>query len=176
MWDRSKDRWGMGWAEHSPPEHRFGRSRHMVGVPMTLGLSKEMSRILGVLLLVLWGPGARGGGDPDQQRTVPAGVRPYVEGAVETGNTYAGFLIGFPDRSELYLSPSRYLVSYGATPFECRNGDEYPLQEVTDSRWWNVQFEVVAVIETAIEHPPASGKWIWTERYDCLIKSLHPAS
>ncbi len=143
---------------------------------MTLGLRKAMFRTVGLLLLVLCGPGARGGVDPDQQRNVPDGVLPYVEGAVEAGNTYAGFLIGFPDRSELYLSPSRYHVSYGSTPFECRNGHEYPLQQVTDGRWWNVEFEVIAVIESAVEEPPASGKWIWKERYDCLIKGLQPAS
>lgn len=115
------------------------------------------------------------GVDPDAHRKVPEGVAAFAQDHVEVGGTYEGFLIAFSDRSEVYLSPSRYRVSYLANALNCRNSDEFPLNTIRDGRWWKVVFEVLAVKESAVEDPPASGRWAWRHSYDCVIKNLEHA-
>ena len=118
---------------------------------------------------------ADAGADPDAHRKVANGVEPYATDTVQVGGTYEAFLIAFTDRSEVYLSPSRYRVSYIANALTCRNTDEVPIDQIRDGQWWTVVFEVLAVKETAIEDPPASGKWTWQHSYDCIIKDLQHA-
>ena len=118
---------------------------------------------------------ASAGVDPDEYRKVDDGVVAFAQERVEVGGTYAGFLIAFPDRSDVYLSPSRYRVSYLANALECRNVDQFPMDSIRDGRWWQVTFEVLAVKESAIEDPPKSGNWAWRHSYDCIIKNLEHA-
>ena len=118
---------------------------------------------------------ASGAVDPDEYRTVSEGAVAFAQQSVEAGGTYEGFLISFPDRGEVYLSASRYRVSYIANALQCRNADQFPLASIRDGRWWKVVFEVLAVKESAVEDPPGSGKWAWRHSYDCVLKDLQPA-
>ena len=118
---------------------------------------------------------ATAGSDADQNRAVAEGAVAFAQEGVEAGETYEGFLIAFPERSEVYLSPSRYRVTYIANALQCRNADQFSLASIRDGRWWKVVFEVLAVKESAVEDPPGSGKWAWRTSYDCVLKDLQPA-
>jgi hypothetical protein len=123
-------------------------------------------------LFVLLSLPALGGADPDLHRTVPEGQEAYTGENISIGHTYQAFLISFKDRTTVYLSPSRFRVSYLPNTLQCRNADKFPMEEANIGLWHTVSFEVVAVKETAVEAPPSSGNWTWQHTIDCTIKSL----
>jgi hypothetical protein len=125
-----------------------------------------------VSLFLLLSPLAIGGADPDRYRSVPEGEEVYTGEDITVGQTYQAFLIQFKDRTAVYLSPSRFRVSYLSDALKCRNADHFVLDEENQGQWHTVSFEVIAVKETAIESPPSSGNWIWQHIIDCTIKSL----
>ena len=112
------------------------------------------------------------GADTDAHRKVRDGSVLYTGKDVQVGQTYQGFLISFPGNEAVYLSPSRYRVSYSPNALTCRNEEAFPVDEAKNGRWWTVSFEVLAIKETAIEYPPSSGKWVWQQSYDCLYREL----
>ena len=119
---------------------------------------------------------AQAGADLDQHRRVADGLLAYNKDSVEVGKRYEAFLIGFDERPDLYLSPSRYRVSYSANALQCRNATEFDWVAVRNGRWWTVVFEVLAIKETANESPPGSGQWSWEHSYDCVIHDLRHAN
>ena len=131
------------------------------------------------LLLSLWVFGfskpVTAGADPDLYRRVPEGQAVYTGEDVAVGQRYEAFLIHFKDRETVFLSPSRFRVSYVANALQCRNADAFPIGVANQGRWHKVSFEVLAVKETAIESPPGSGNWGWQQHFDCTIIALSVA-
>lgn len=143
----------------------------MVGM---FAVARYNTLMLATVVIALLFP-AYAGADPDQHRRVGEGLLAYEKDTVEVGKRYEGFLIAFKDRPEMYLSPSRYRVSYSADALQCRNAADFDWVAVRDGRWWTIAFEVLAVKETATESPPGSGKWVWEHTYDCVIHTLKQA-
>jgi hypothetical protein len=132
----------------------------------------------GIRPLFLWfmlGCAAVAGADPDAHRKLGAEHLLYTGKDVRVGQTYEAFLISFPGDNTVYLSPSRYRVSYTPNALACRNEASFPVEAAKNGRWWKVSFEVLAIKETAIEDPPSSGKWVWQQSFDCLYKGLKEA-
>ena len=118
------------------------------------------------------GSAALAGADPDAHRKISDGHLLFTGTDVQVGQTYEAFLISFLDNEVVYLSPSRYRVSYTPDALVCRNAASFPVESAKNGRWWTVSFEVLAIKETAIEDPPSSGKWVWQQSFDCLYKEL----
>jgi hypothetical protein len=116
------------------------------------------------------------GADPDLYRSVPNGQAVYTGKDLTVGQTYHAFLIQFLDRDIVYLSPSRFRVSYVADGLQCRNAADFPMAQASRGQWYAVSFEVLAVKETAIESPVGSGNWVWQHAIDCTISSLSLAN
>ena len=114
--------------------------------------------------------------DSDAKRTIPDGQERYTGENLTVGGVYEGFVIRFPNRDELFLSPSRCQVSYGERAFACRNASEFPVPANRAGLWYKVSFEVLALKESAVETPEGSGNWTWKVAFDCDIKTLVAAS
>jgi hypothetical protein len=125
-----------------------------------------------LLFVCTTGSVALAGADPDAHRKISDGHLLFTGTDVQVGQTYEAFLISFLDNEVVYLSPSRYRVSYTPDALVCRNAASFPVESAKNGRWWTVSFEVLAIKETAIEDPPSSGKWAWQQSFDCLYKEL----
>lgn len=128
-----------------------------------------------LLLACSLGTPVLAGADPDAHRKPAKGHLLFTGEGMQVGQTYEGFMISFPGNETVYLSPSRYRVSYAPDALACRNAASFPVEAAKNGHWWTVSFEVLAIKETAIEDPPSSGKWVWQQSFDCLYKDLKEA-